>query len=285
MRTPSPPDFPACWLALLLTTPACGNCGSEAATTAAPAPSATVATETTAKVALLIDGEARDASIGREMRLLSDIVGAKPPASAWVLLTAQTDDGRKVHLEHYGTKYRDHEVRLELDEAGEVRFGVYRQLKDDMPSHVKRALAKPRHALVGVTSVSISTTMPKPPASVEIPVMVGTKQQHITHAQLLKLKKSKPLSRQSGKGSKTSGWHLREVAALLAPVETLKSVVVVDQDAKEHTFDAAQLADTNLFPLARLNRRKKLGLNVFKSGEDNPSLRIREIASLRIELK
>jgi hypothetical protein len=263
---------------LLCTIVAVAGCTCE------PSESPSAATTTVTSVAVpaqtvvvIVDGQTVARVASTEINERRSLAPWLPPhakdMSAWRSLRATShDDTRNLSVPEPASRYPDHDVVLYMDPQHGISIGVFRK------AHLEPALS-----LVDVGRVEIGMSEAVPRAEVELQLVRGDQVRNVSLDELEKIPLTQlpPAPQQRPGAGHRSGWHVRDLVALMAKPREINTVTA--HDAHGHEVIITLPLDEGVNPMVRRTRRGRLDLNVWHAG-DNSSLRtLRGVVGLKLK--
>jgi hypothetical protein len=254
------------------------------ASSATPSAAAPVASQ---KITVRFDGRARDVPVTKIQRNLADLL---PPEGrdpkVWRELRADSADGKRtLAVSDFSKKYREHDVRVFVDDEGRPAVGIFRRVRPDMAAHVKAKLKEPHVVLVDAATIDIRTEVTKreAPKKQRLSMVVAGAEQELAAAKLEALDMAMPPGKHQRGRRRNRGWRLRDVVGLAADLSKVARVELVDGDGDELVVDGDELRGKGSVVLLRYNNRGELGATSWTA--DGESRRLRGVVKLVVDTK
>ena len=248
----------------------CGECTStpsDRPPSGAPSGAPSAAPQATPDATLSLDGE-RVRGLRRDaLTEPTKLVDLMPPAARdpndWVLLTAESADGRRrLTLRHVGKRY-GHLTALIYNSSSELVFAM------------KRADGATDIVLKGVARIDVFTSEPEPATAPPCRLVLPGRPPTVLDADGLAA-----LKRSRSPGGRGRSWVLREVITHVAGDIDYREIVVVG-GGRRHTLKRAQLeSDDEMFRL-KLNRSGQLRYEHYRRQEDGTTKKVARLRDVK----
>ncbi len=248
---------------------------------------ASSATATTAlSIVLRLDDEERAVEVTRIPRLLTAVLpeSARDPKTWREIRAGSVDERRTLAVQRFAEKYREHDVRLYVDDEGRPSVGIFRKIRADMPAHVKAKLAKPHVALVDAAWLAVRTREIQAPADRNVPLMVsidGVKQA-VGRDRLSALARVSPPDEEQQGRRRKRGWRLQDVVGLVTDMRSVARLTLLSKDEDSMTIQPRALVKNEVVVLLRFTNRGGLSASSWPIARTGPPTRLRDVGQIVI---